>query len=59
MECVEVWCWRGIERLIWTDRVKNVVTTESRRNGISYIQEKEVRLTGVPSALQNTVLKER
>jgi hypothetical protein len=25
MESFEVWCWRGIERLIWTDRVKNEI----------------------------------
>jgi len=25
MESFEVWCWRGIERLSWTDRVKNEI----------------------------------
>jgi hypothetical protein len=29
------------------------------RNGISYVQEKEGRLTGVATAFQNTILKER
>jgi hypothetical protein len=32
---------------------------ESRRNGISYIQEKDGKLTGVATAFQNTSLNER
>ena len=33
----EMWCWRRMEKISWTDRVRNEV---SRRRGISYIRIK-------------------
>jgi hypothetical protein len=31
----EMWCWRRMEKIVWTDHVRN---EETRRRGISYIQ---------------------
>jgi len=39
LESFEILCWRRMERINWTDRVKKYeVITESRRQGTSYIQ---------------------
>jgi hypothetical protein len=41
LESFEMCCWRRMEKIIWTDRVRNEEVhkyyTESRRRGISYI----------------------
>jgi hypothetical protein len=35
----EMWCWRRMEKISWTDYVRNVeVYVQPRRWGISYIQ---------------------
>jgi hypothetical protein len=37
----EMWCWRRMEKIIWTYRVRNEVVCyymESTRRGISYVQ---------------------
>jgi hypothetical protein len=47
-ERFEMWCWRRIEKIIWTDLVTSeALLMEARRRGISYVQEIEGRLTGV------------
>jgi hypothetical protein len=39
LESFEKWCWRRMEKISWTDRVRNEeVLHRSRRRGISYIQ---------------------
>jgi hypothetical protein len=39
LDMYEMWCWRWMEKIIWTDHVRNEkVYTESRRRGIFYIQ---------------------
>jgi hypothetical protein len=39
LESFEMRCWRRIEKINWTDRVRNEeVLVESRRTGISYVQ---------------------
>jgi hypothetical protein len=39
LESFEMWCWRRMEKISWTDRVRNeAVLHKSRRRGISYIQ---------------------
>jgi hypothetical protein len=35
----EMWCWRRMEKIDWTDSVRNEeILHESRRIGISYMQ---------------------
>jgi hypothetical protein len=34
----EMWCWRTMQKTIWTDRVKNEVLHRVRRKGISCLQ---------------------
>jgi hypothetical protein len=39
LESFEKWCWRRMEKISWTDRVRNEEDyTEPTRRGISYIQ---------------------
>jgi hypothetical protein len=41
LEKFEMWCWRRMEKISWTDPVRNeevLYYTESRKRGISYIQ---------------------
>jgi hypothetical protein len=39
LESFEMWCWRRMEKISWTDHVRNEeVLLESRRRGISYIE---------------------
>jgi hypothetical protein len=39
LESFEMWRWRRMEKISWTDRVRNVkYYTEARRREISYIQ---------------------
>jgi hypothetical protein len=37
-ESFEMWCWRGMEKISWTDRVRNEEVLESRSRGISYMK---------------------
>jgi len=39
LESFEMWCWRRMERISWTDHVSNekVLLTESMSRGISYM----------------------
>ena len=39
LESFEMWCWRRMEKISWTDRVRNEeVYLESRSRGISYMK---------------------
>ena len=39
LESFEIWSWKGMEKISWTDLVKKKKRyIESRRRGISYIQ---------------------
>ena len=45
LESCEIWCWRGMERISWTDSVKNgQVLNRFEMKGKSYIKENEGRL---------------
>jgi hypothetical protein len=35
LESFEMWCWRRMEKISWTDHVRN---EESRKRGISYMK---------------------
>ena len=64
-ESFEMWCWRRMEKISWTDRVRNEeVSLESRSRGIFYMKYVNGRLTGlvtfcVETAFYNGLLKER
>jgi hypothetical protein len=45
LESVEMWCWRRMEKISWTDHVRNEI--EARRRGISCVQKKDGRLSGL------------
>jgi hypothetical protein len=60
LESFEIWCWRRMEKISWTDHVRK----ESRSRGISYMKYVNGRLTGlvtfcVETAFYNRLLKER
>ena len=65
LESFEMWCWRRMEKIIWTDHVRNEdVCLESRSRGISYMKYVNGRRTGlvtfcVETAFYNALLKER
>ena len=65
LENFEMWCWRRMEKISWTDRVINKdVYLESRSRGISYKKYVNGRRTGlvtfcVETASYNGLLKER
>jgi hypothetical protein len=45
LESFEKWCWRRMERISWTDRVKNrEVLIRFEMKGKSYLKQKEGRL---------------
>jgi len=35
-ESFEMWCWRRMEKISWTDHVRNEEVLESKSRGISY-----------------------
>jgi len=45
LESFEMWCWRRMEKIIWTDHVRNDL--ESRSRGISYMKYVNGRRTGL------------
>jgi hypothetical protein len=65
LESFEMWCWRRMEKISWTDHVRNeVVLFESRSRGISYMKYVNGRRTGlvtfyVETAFHNELLKFR
>jgi len=34
----EMWCWRRMEKISWTDHVRNEEVLQSRSRGISYMK---------------------
>jgi hypothetical protein len=38
LESFGICCWRRMEKISWTDYVKNMYYIESRRRGLSYVQ---------------------
>jgi hypothetical protein len=65
VESFEMWCWRRIEKMNWTDyvRMKNYYP-ESRSGGISYMKYVNGRRTGlfifcVETTFYNGLLNER
>jgi hypothetical protein len=38
LESFEMWCWRRMEKISWTDHVRNEEVLESRSRGISYMK---------------------
>jgi len=65
LESFEMWCWRRMEKISWTDHVRNEeYYLESRSRGISYMKYVNGRRTGlvtfcVETAFYNGSLKER
>jgi hypothetical protein len=44
---LSMWCWRRMEKIILTNRVKNTVLQKVKEERISYIKYDEGRLTGL------------
>jgi hypothetical protein len=38
LESFEMWCWKWMEKISWTDHVRNEEELESRSRGISYMK---------------------
>ena len=38
MGIFEMWCWRRMEKISWTDHARNEEVLESRSRGISYMK---------------------
>jgi hypothetical protein len=58
LERFKMWCWRNMQIIGYTERVKNKVLRVVKPKGISYIHENEVRLTGsITSCLATAFLK--
>ena len=60
LECYEMWCWRGMEKISWTDHVRN----EDVLLLYSYMKYVNGRRTGlvtfcVETAFYNGLLKDR
>jgi hypothetical protein len=65
LESFEMWCWKRMEKISWTDHVRNKdLLLRSRSRGISYMKYVNERRTGlvtfcVETAFFNGLLKER
>jgi hypothetical protein len=65
LESFEMWCWRTMEKIIWTDHVRNeMYCLESRSRETTYMKYVNGRRTGIVSfcvetAFYNGLLKER
>jgi len=66
LESFEMWCWRRMEKISWTDHVRNeeVLFKVKEQRGISYIKYVNGRRTGlvtfcVETVFYNGLLKER
>ena len=42
LESFEMWCWGRMEKISWTDRVRNDYCKESRRKEMSYEKKEEL-----------------
>jgi hypothetical protein len=59
-----MWCWRRVEKISWSDYVRNEEVLQSRSTAISYMKYINRRLTGLvtfcaETAFYNRLLKER
>jgi hypothetical protein len=64
LESFEMWCWRRMKKISWTDHVRNEEVLESRSRGISYMKQVNRRLTRlvtfcIETSFYNRLLKER
>jgi hypothetical protein len=64
LESSKMWCWRRVEKIIWTDRVTNERVLLRVKQETNILHSLEIRLTGmvtccVGTAFLNTLLKER
>jgi len=49
LESVEMWCWRRIENIIWTDHVRNeevLLTVKEQRNILQEIRKRKANWIG-------------
>ena len=60
LENFEMWCWRRIEKISWTDRVRNeevLLRVKEGRNVLRTVKgRKEGRLTGLVTSCLRTVV---
>jgi hypothetical protein len=59
MKSFEMWCWRRMEDISWTDCVKNKYHIDSRRKGASYVRQNLGKLMGLVTFCVGTVLKNK
>ena len=64
LECFEMWCWRRMEKISWTDHVRNEEVLLRVNRGISYMKYVNGRRTGlvtfcVETAFYNGLLNEK
>jgi len=49
LECFEMWCWRRMEKIIWTDHVRNeevLLTVKEQRNILHEISKRKADWIG-------------
>ena len=54
LESFEMLCWRSMEKISWTDHVRNEEVLESMSRGISYTKYENRRLTGLVTSYVET-----
>ena len=55
LESFEMWCWRRMEKISWTDHVRmKKCYLESMSKGISYRKQENGRLTGLDTSYVET-----
>ena len=65
LESFEMWCWRRMEKISWTDYVKNeevLLRVKEQRNILHEIRKRKANWIGhirVETAFYNGLLKER
>jgi len=52
MESFEILCWRRVEKIIWTDRVRNVKKCYIKPRGKKHSITIEGRLTGLVTSCE-------
>jgi len=65
LESFEIWCWRRMEKISWTDHMRNeevLITVKEQRNILHEISKRKANCIGpfcVETAFYNGLLKER
>jgi hypothetical protein len=64
LESFKMWCWRRMEKIIWTDRVRNEEVLLRVKQDRNILHSAELKLTGLVTccagtAFLNTLMKER